>query len=145
MVYNFRASVNKSVIAACRPIDPSPMHQTHRGDFFLVVGLGSKYPVSMFGHRFIVSYACRSTSFSFSPVFFLSAWFSFTQIDRERIVCIPKNASCHRECATNKTKEIKKTNRRISINKQINVHHTPIEGGQKIKPNIKRAEKKPRT
>lgn len=90
MVYNFRASVNKSVIAACRPIDPSPMHQTHRGDFFLVVGLGSKYPVSMFGHRFIVSYACRSTSFSFSPVFFCPLGFHSPKSTANALCVYPK-------------------------------------------------------
>lgn len=49
--YNFQSLVNKSVDARCLagPLIHL-MHQTHR-----VFGLGSKYPVSMFGRSFIFS------------------------------------------------------------------------------------------
>lgn len=44
----FKTLVNKSVITACRPIDPSLGRIKHT-DFF---GLGSKHPVSILWHRF---------------------------------------------------------------------------------------------
>lgn len=120
----FEASVNKSVIAA----DVGSLIRLRCIKCTEIFGLGSKYPVSMFGHRFIFSImraylfmcVCVCVCCTTQPIFSFTHILFFRPLNRRaNALCIPKYASCHRECATNKTKEIKIKSPK-NFNKQTN-------------------------